>query len=360
MDELDRNGIERYLKKAIAESVKLKQVEEIGAPNKRTMKRFGYGKSVRVTYKNNGREENVVFSTMRGDRYGHQFYWDRAAILMFEYDTGCRMEKHIKPAGLGYVDDNNALVPVESPREFFIINELIEGETYHNHLERINSGSIYPEDGNRVREFARWLARIHAQKYDSPDLYLRRIRQLIGDSECIWGLIDAYPYPYEYFSPESFQEMEKALIDWRWKLRGYTRRLAVTHGDFHPWNVLIRPDGDFAVLDRSRGEWGEPADDIASMSSNYLLYGLYRNGRLAGDFEDLFNAFWKEYLEATGDNEIAEVISPFYVFRCLVLANPEWYPDHPLEVRQALLRFAENILSVEYFDYRRINEYLLR
>jgi aminoglycoside phosphotransferase (APT) family kinase protein len=43
------------------------------------------------------------------------------------------------------------------------------------------------------------------------------------------------------------------------------------HGDFHPWNILFQNDCDFAVLDRSRGEWGDPADDVAPLTINYLF-----------------------------------------------------------------------------------------
>ena len=68
--------------------------------------------------------------------------------------------------------------------------------------------------------------------------------------------------------------------------------------------------------------------------------------------------FWEEYLERTGDDEILEVIAPFYAFRGLVIANPEWYPNHPLRVRQGLLRFVENVLSEDRFDYRNVSRYL--
>ena len=112
------------------------------------------------------------------------------------------------------------------------------------------------------------------------------------------------------------------------------------------------------MLDRSRGEYGEPADDIASMSCNYLLCGLCQDMRLSGDFEKLYMIFWEEYLKQTNDCEMLEVIAPFYVFRGLVIASPQWYPSHTVEVRQALFRFMENVLAEDRFDYSNINRYL--
>jgi thiamine kinase-like enzyme len=358
MIDIHLDNLKHYLQESLGDSIKLKGVGEIGALGEQAMKDFGYGKSLKVTYEKNGQEQHVVFSVMRGDRYGHQFYWDRASTLMFEYETSARLKKHVKAKGLGYIDEEGRLVQLKRPKEFFIVNELAEGKPYFHDLERIRQGNIQGKDKEQVRSFACWLAQVHAEKHNDPDIYLRRIRQLIGNSECIWGIIDAYPYPYEHFSPTRFQQLEKYLVDWRWKLRKYTHRLAVTHGDFHPWNVLIHTDGDFTVLDRSRGEWGEPADDIASMSCNYFLYSLYQSNRLSGDFEELYKVFWEEYLEQTDDLEILEVIAPFYVFRSLVIANPEWYPNHPSEIRQSLFRFLENILSEESFDYQNINKYL--
>ncbi len=356
--ELTRENLERYLGELAGRPVNLVKTGQIGEPTEQAMKEFGYGKALEVIYELDGREERAVLSVMRGDRYGHQFYWDRAAILLFEHYAGSRMEKHVRPLGVGYVDKNGRLIPIHNPQEFFIVHEKIEGVPYFAHLERICQHGIENSDIERVREFARWLARIHSQKKSDADIYLRRIRQLIGASECIWGIIDAYPFPYNGFPPEAFMALEKRLIEWRWKLRRYTNRLATTHGDFHPWNVMIRPDGEFVLLDRSRGEWGEPADDIACMSANYLLYGLYQNPSFSGDFERLYRELWETYLQATGDREILEVIAPFYVFRGLVMASPQWYPNHPEPVRRALLRLVATVLDEERFDYSNINKYI--
>lgn len=358
MVELKVENIQDFLNAVLPAKVEVAGLGHIGSLDEQGMKDFGYGKPLQVTYRENGKEKQAVISMMRGDEYGHQFYWDRAAILMFQYDAGGRMEKHVRPLGLGYVDGHGRLTAVNDPQEFFIINEKVDGYDYFQDLERIGKGNCTEDDLETAKNFAGWLARLHARKKTAEDLYQRRIRQLIGDSECIWGLIDNYPHPYEHFSQQRCIALEKKLIDWRWKLRGYAHRLSAVHGDFHPWNVLIRSAADFSVLDCSRGEWGEPGDDVSTMTCNYLLYSLLNHAGLGGDFERLYMTLWDEYLELTGDKEIMEVIAPFYVFRALVIASPVWYPNHPLKVRQGLFRFMENVLEDDVFDYTNINRYM--
>lgn len=355
---MNMSSLKTYLQEQFGPGVRLIEAREIGAQGTQGMKDFGYGKPVFIKFAQGGEVREAVLSTMRGDKYGHQFYWDRAAILMFQYGAGGRMEKHIRPLALGYVDRKNSMIPVNDPQEFFILNEMVQGYDYYLDLERIKNNGLEQGDLTKAQAFARWLARVHGEKKNDPDLYLRRIRNLIGASECIFGLVDSYPLPYEHFSPERFQDLEHRLIDWRWKLRRYSHRLVAVHGDFHPWNVLILPNGDFRVLDRSRGEWGDAADDVSTMSCNYLLFGLYEQPMLGGDFERLYLAFWEEYLGRTNDREILKVIAPFYVFRSLVIASPEWYPNHPPKVREGLFRFMENVLADEHFAYDRINDYM--
>ncbi len=359
MIEISFPSLEKYVRREFGENARLLEAGDIGSLDEQGMKGFGYGKPVRLRFERDGQVEEVVLSTMKGDKYGHQYYWDRAHVLLFQYETSARLERHVKPVGVGYVDGSGELVPLHGPQEFFIVNEKLEGYDYFHDLDRIRQGDFRPSDVEMARELARWLVRIHATKKNDRDLYYRRIRNLIGADECIYGLIDeAFPLPFEFFPSECFRALEKRIVDWRWRLKEKTHRLSTVHGDFHPWNVLVDGHGGFRVLDRSRGEWGEPAGDVATMAINYLLFGLYDTARLGGPFETLYRAYFEEYLSLSRDREMLETIAPFFVFRCLVIASPEWYPDHPPQVREGLLRFLVNVLEDRSFDWENVNKYM--
>jgi aminoglycoside phosphotransferase (APT) family kinase protein len=100
-----------------------------------------------------------------------------------------------------------------------------------------------------------------------------------------------------------------------------THRLRQVHSDFHPWNILLRSAADFSVLDRSRGEYGDPADDVRSLTLNYVFFSLQRSGRLEGAYQTLFLRFWNRYLEKSHDLEMLNVAAPFLAFRGLVMAS---------------------------------------
>src|SRR5262249_20280714 len=80
------------------------------------------------------------------------------------------------------------------------------------------------------------------------------------------------------------------------------------HGDFHPWNILFQEGAKYRLLDRSRGEWGEPADDVTCLTNELPVF------------------LWERYLRHSGDTEILDVAAPFFGFRGLVMAHPVWYP----------------------------------
>ncbi|MEM2815728.1 MAG: phosphotransferase, partial [Candidatus Bathyarchaeia archaeon] len=213
-------------------------------------------------------------------------------------------------------------------------------------------------DEERCLALSNYLVEIHSLKKNAPELYIRRIRELVGHSECLMGLLDSYPLGLDYITMSDLIEIERKCIEWRWRLKSKVHRLSQVHGDFHPWNIMFREGTDFTVLDRSRGEWGEPADDLTAMTINYLFYSLQKYGELKGVFERLFRLFWENYLQKTGDWEILEVVPPFYAWRGLVVASPIWYPNLSREVRVKLLNFVKNVICEEKFIIDKINLYI--
>jgi hypothetical protein len=203
------------------------------------------------------------------------------------------------------------------------------------------------------------VSNIHAQKHDAPELYRRRLRELVGHHEGIGGLVDSYDEATDaqrgdVVTGERLLDFERRCLGHRHRLKAYSRRLRRVHGDFHPWNVLFGEDDLLTLLDRSRGAWGEPADDVSAMAINYLFYALRTESsrRLTGPFATLWRRFFEAYLDATGDDELGLVIQPYLAFRALVVASPVWYPTIELPVRAALFRFVDHVLDVERFDHR--------
>jgi aminoglycoside phosphotransferase (APT) family kinase protein len=208
----------------------------------------------------------------------------------------------------------------------------------------------------RVDALCDYLLEIHRVKSDQLGLYIRRNRELVGGGECIMGLADSYP-EHPIFTEQVLEEIEHRAVEWRWRLKNFAHRLRQVHGDFHPWNILFEVGVEFRLLDRSRGEFGDPADDVTSLTMNYLFFSLQRSERLEGSFETLFRRFWERYLKRSGDREILQVAAPFFAFRGLVMASPVWYPSLKEGVRRKLLTFILSVLDADAFDPNLVNAY---
>lgn len=350
-------AIKKYLEKRFGVPVELIEIDGLGG-FAGSIKKLGYGGTFSTTFRKEGKEQSVVFSTMRRDKYGHQYLWDGAHVLMFQHDAGQRLPKHARPLDIGYFTAEGMACSVRDASTYFLLTEKVEGTDYFLDLKRLETEPLADLDLERTKALAWYLADIHSEKKDEPELYTRKIRELVGHGECIMGIIDGYPRHYKYLSDDTFCEIEKLCVEWRWRLKEYTHRLCREHGDFHPWNIKFREGTDFSTFDRSRGEYGEAADDLAALSINYLLYSLLRYGKLDGPYRRLHDTYMEAYLDRTGDREIFKVIQPFYAFRGLVVASPEWYPDHPEKVRRRLFNFIRNVLATDRFETDEINRYL--
>ncbi len=356
--------LKAYLSSVFGEEVDVAYMCELGdeqreKPKRTDLKGFGYGAPYLIVLTVGGDQKKVVLETMRtGGGFGHDYFSDRAGVLLWQHSAFNQLPRHVRSVDVGAFTRTQGLKSVGDCEEFFIVTEFVDGQPYHRDLDRLQTTQqASPLDLARCKALSDYLVEIHRVKNRNAELYVRRIRDLVGHGECIMGLLDSYPADVEYIDKGGLEAIEKRCVEWRWKLKAYVHRLALVHGDFHPWNILFRTGADFTVLDRSRGEWGEPADDVSSLTVNYLFYSLQSRGRLDRAFESLFTLFWKNYLDQTGDEELLRVIQPFYAWRGLVVASPVWYPRLPKPVRAQLFTFVRNVLDAEELDLRRINSY---
>jgi hypothetical protein len=305
--EITSTRLQEYFASLYNKDVSIDCVCELGKKTeeaaKTELKGFGYGKPYLIEFTIGGKRRSVVLETLRlGGGFGHDHFSDRAQILIWQHSAFNKLPRHVRSIDVGAFTKDCELKSVGDCAEFFIVTELVEGQLYNIDLDRLKETQrITKLDIDRCKALSDYLVEIHKVKGDIPELYLRKIRDLVGHGECIFGLTDSYPSGLPYISPRDFVEIEKKCVEWRWKLKHKTFRLSQVHGDFHPWNIMFRKGVDFTLLDRSRGEWGEPADDVSTLTINYVFYSLQTYGKLDGPFERLFSLFWKNYLAKTAD-----------------------------------------------------------
>jgi hypothetical protein len=359
MPVLKKSSLARYLRDRFGPRTVLLSYGPIGKDSSEgTYKQYGYGSPVKVTFRVGSDIRAGVIETMKPGPFGHEHMADRAQGILWDYDSYGRLPRHVKALDVGAFTPAQNLFSVAQASEFFVLTQWVGGTSYHADLQRlVDGGDLRALDRRRAVALATYLAGIHRKKRRDPDLYRRRLRELIGHGECIMGLTDSYPARFGFINEHLLRTIEDSCNRWRWKLRRNTERLSRVHGDFHPYNVLFRTGTDFSVLDRSRGEWGEPADDVTAMTMNYLLNSLIRWGSLKGPFEILFRLFWDTYIEHSRDRDVTAAAAPFFAFRGLVVASPVWYPTLSITIRRRLFRFLQNVLSVSRFEPGRVNEY---
>jgi aminoglycoside phosphotransferase (APT) family kinase protein len=283
---------------------------------------------------------------------------DRAQMLLWDHSAFNRLPRHVRSIDVGAFCNDGRTISLGAAEEFFELTDYGEGRPYVEDIHRMRDDAQLLEcDVARADALCDYLVGIHGVPHDNSDLYARRIRELIGHSECIMGLIDSYPAGHDVVHRQLLKEIEQRCVDWRWRIKDRVHRLWQVHGDFHPWNILFREGTDFVLLDRSRGEWGDPADDVTSLTMNYLFFSLQRSGRLDGNFGSLFQRFWDRYLAASRDSEMLQVAAPFFAFRGLVMAHPVWYPHLSEDVRGKLFNFMQAVLHADSFNPDEVNHY---
>ncbi len=315
-----------------------------------TAKDTGYGAPLRIDIRHEGALKSVVLHSATPNPFGHELRANRAEEMLIAADTFDLVPRHTRVFDVGAFRGED-FVSLRDTSEFYLLTEYAEGRPYAHDLRQIAElGALRPNDLARVDALVRYLVSMHAIKLPQPSLYTRSIRDLLGSGEGIFGIVDGYPEHADGVSREQLEQLESLSLGWRWRLKRHYARLVRIHGDFHPFNVLFDEGSELRLLDASRGSAGDAADDVCAMTVNYLFFALDKPETWQTAFQPLWRRFWSEYLEASRDSGLLQVVAPFLAWRCLVLANPIWYPQVSSAARGRLLDFATRALGAQCFD----------
>src|SRR5512144_1873319 len=318
-------------------------------------KALGYGEPLKVAVRDrDGRIHTLVFRTQVANEYGHDRRADRVDAAVLAFDVFPEIPGHVRALDVGLIGRDGRLVSLRDAGEPYLVTGWAEGTLYAEDLRRVaREGVARPLDLARCEALADWLAALHARKLEDPAAWRRAVRDLVGHGEGIFAIVDGYPRDAPAAPPARLRAIEERCLAWRWRLRDLAGRLARTHGDFHPFNVVFAPgeaETRFTPLDASRGGKGDPADDLTAMSVNYVFFAAEHRAAWARGLGPLWRAFWARWLDATGDRGALEAAPPFLAWRALVVSSPRFYPHLGAGARDLLLRLAERALDAGRLD----------
>jgi len=363
------------------------------------------GSGFLIDMKTSGGIRSYVIKALIPEGLGHDYPSDRAAVFLLDLDEYKNLPGHVTAVDVLAEMEDGSVKSIGGGKEYYLLMERAEGKDYFNDLKLFaQKDCLDILDKGKITSMTSYLAGIHSVKKDSPTLYRRKLRDTVGHGECLMGVFDTYPDAI--LSWDEMANIIKKSIDWIIKLKPKHERLSQIHGDFHPGNIwfkeaerlessinsqrtddiVIPPnppfphsggfaeakqkggwgdlkereyrDMEFILLDRSRGPWGEPADDVTALAINYIFFSIISHGDVRGAYREGLHLFFDKYIRASRDEDITSVAAPFFAFRGAVVGNPVFYPEVTAEQRNLIFRFVHNVLDEDRFEVERVNDYL--
>lgn len=360
----DKSLWENFLKNSTGEEVKVLSLEPISRDQ---VYAGGLGSTFFINLEGNKR----LVAKISGKGFARELPEDRARDALWTHRTST-LPRQPKAVAVGSLTNEGRIIPLSSDSEYIVVLEEAKGTSYHVYLQDIlKRGKLTNDDRRAALNLSDYLVEVHEEKKNSPELYRRHLREVMGH-EGILGVVDNLWKELKEDDVKkigkSKSELRKEILRLETKsiehvdrISDMTYRCSRMHGDFHPFENIRFENypTDFSILDRSRAEFGEPADDVTAMWMNYFNHSLLDEGKYSGKFRELGDSFLQNYLKKTGDQEILRTVQPFFVWRGLVISTPIWYPNTPIDVRNKIFNFMKNVSEVEEFNSKAVNSYIL-
>ncbi len=355
--EIDNSELKKYLEKKYNKKISDLKIEKLGSGV------LGTGYLIEFTSEKT--KQRLILKSLFTENLGMDHYSDRAASLIKSHDNYNKMPNHVKSYDVISQNKDKSLLSLDGAKEFYILMDEAKGDDLFKDFKKIKeTKKLDYKIKNKIVIISNFLAELHKNKNKSVSLYRRKIRDTLGSGESLIGILDMHPdSSFKIFEKKWLAIVKKSIDFWN-KSRRLHDRLCEIHGDYHPGNLWFENE-KFTVLDRARGRFGEPADDIAAFIINPIMYSLITENGFKGDFKDIFDLFWNNYFKRTGDKEMRKIIAPYIAFRIAVVTNPIVYNDDFFGgskksnfIRLKLINFALNILKDSEFNPNKINFYL--
>ncbi len=347
--------IQKYIEKKENKQIKITAYQKLGSG--------WHGTGYKIAYNIDGEEKIVILRTLKPAGFSHDYKSDRAKVFILQHTLSKNIPNHIKSLDVGGYNKDGSLVSLGNCEEFFQIVEIAKGREYVKELNELKKrGTLTKQDKKKALLLSDYLVKLHKTKFKgkkelADSIYKRHLRDCICDGEMLMGVLDTYPAKLEWTNKNEIIEIMNKAVRFRENIKHLSSRLCRIHGDFHPGNIIFSGE-TFKVLDASREEYGDSADDLTSLALNYFWYSLQQNNNFSGVFKELFELFWGNYIKKTNDVTLDKIAPLFFAFRGVVMAHPLFYPNQSDDVRKKIFGFVNNVLNNEEFKIKDVSSYI--
>ena len=284
---VNKENVEKYIKNLFGSEALHVRIKKLGSGVQ--------GAGFLIEVENGEGMQSYVIKGLFPEGLEHDYPADRAGVFLLDLDEFGNLPGHVRALDVLSEMEDGSIKSIGGGREYYLLMERASGKHYfHDLASWEEKKQLDVIDKEKIDAMTSYLAEIHSVKKDSKPLYWRKVRDTIGHGECMMGVFDTYPEGS--LSYREMAEIEKKCVEWRMRLKPRYKRLCQVHGDFHPGNIWFRSNMDFILLDRSRGPWGDAADDVTALTINYIFFSINRFGSLRGTYHEAFNLFYETYL----------------------------------------------------------------